>query len=143
MQTKHLCVLIHIRINGEVQVQLKMLKTTNIFLLSILRWCIFWGILFLLFMCYICLYYVVLSIHCNIMITCCERADLLVHLCVVFSYAFVTFPYGVPGHVWNLIVLITNLWLPLCFNKLDDYNKVYEDVSVWMLNKTVCFKSTQ
>ena len=54
-------------------------------------------------------------------------------VCCVFC-AFVTFPYGVPGHVWYLIVSITDRCLSLYFNKLDDNNKVYEDVYVWMLN---------
>ena len=40
------------------------------------------------------------------MVTCCENADLLVYLRVVFSCVFVTFPIGVLGHVGNLIVLI-------------------------------------
>ena len=38
------------------------------------------------------------------MITRWERADLLAFLCVVFSCVFVTFPFGVPGKVWYLIV---------------------------------------
>ena len=29
------------------------------------------------------------------LVTCWERADLLARLCVMFSCAFVTFPYGV------------------------------------------------
>ena len=47
------------------------------------------------------------------MITCWEKADLLDLLCVVFSCVFVTFPYGFPGRVWYLIVLIPDLCLPL------------------------------
>ena len=50
--------------------------------------------------------------------------------CVLCFCAFVTFPYGVPGQVWYFIVSITDLCLPLYCNKLDDYNKVYEDVYV-------------
>ena len=34
-----------------------------------------------------------------IVFTCCERTDLLGLLCVIFSCNFVTFPYGVLGHV--------------------------------------------
>ena len=38
-----------------------------------------------------------------------ERADLLALLCVEFSCIFVTFPYGVQGQVWYLIVLIPDV----------------------------------
>ena len=37
-------------------------------------------------------------------------------LCVVFSCVFVTVPYGVPGHVWYLIVSVPDVCLPLYFN---------------------------
>ena len=40
------------------------------------------------------------------MVTCWERADLLALLCGMFSCVFVTFPYGVLGQVWYLIVSI-------------------------------------
>ena len=63
--------------------------------------------------------------------------------CVLCFCAFVTFPYGVRGHVWYLILSIPDLCLPLYFNKLDDYNKVYEDEYAWMLKKSGCFESTQ
>ena len=39
-------------------------------------------------------------------------------LCVMFSCVFVTFPYGVPGQVRYLIVLIPDLCLVLYFSKL-------------------------
>ena len=38
-----------------------------------------------------------LSVHCSLLVTCCERANLLVLLYVMFSCAFITFPYGVLG----------------------------------------------
>ena len=53
----------------------------------------------------------VMSVYCNLVVTCWERADLLALLCVTFSCAFVTFPYGVLGHVWYLIVSIPDLCL--------------------------------
>ena len=59
---------------------------------------------------YLC--YAVLSVPCSLVIT---RAVLLTLLCVVFSCVFVTFPYGVPGQVWYLIVSIPDLCLPLNF----------------------------
>ena len=59
---------------------------------------------------YLC--YAVLSVPCSLVIT---MADLLTLLCVVFSCVLVTFPYGVPGQVWYLIVSIPDLCLPLNF----------------------------
>ena len=49
--------------------------------------------------------------------TCLERADLLVFMCVVFYCFIVTFPYGIPGQVWYLIVSIADLCLPFYFYK--------------------------
>ena len=43
-----------------------------------------------------------MSVPCNLVVTCCERAD----VCDVLLY-FVTFPYGVLGQVWYFIV-----WIP-------------------------------
>ena len=42
---------------------------------------------------HICLYYVVLSVPCSLVITCWERAGLFALLCVMFFYAFVTLPH--------------------------------------------------
>ena len=53
----------------------------------------------------VCLCYIVLSVHCSLVITCCERADLLALLCVMFSCVFVTFPYRVTGQY------IYKMWL--------------------------------
>ena len=36
-------------------------------------------------------------------------------LCVFFVCVFITFPYGVPGQLWYLIVSIHDLCLPLYF----------------------------
>ena len=52
-----------------------------------------------------------LSVHCSLVITCWERANLLAVLCVMFSCVVVTFPSGVLGQAWNLIVSIPNLCL--------------------------------
>ena len=53
----------------------------------------------------------VLSVHCSLVVTCWERADLLALLCVMFSILFVTFPCGVLGQVWYLIVSIPDICL--------------------------------
>ena len=60
---------------------------------------------------YVCLCYGVLSVPCNIVNTCWERADLLAFLCAVFSCVFVPFTYDVPGQVRYLIVSIPDLCL--------------------------------
>ena len=50
------------------------------------------------------------------MVTFWERADLLALLSVMFPCVFVTFPYGQPGQVCELIVSVSvsvaNLWRP-------------------------------
>ena len=43
------------------------------------------------------------------------KADQLALLCVVVSCVVVTFPCGVPGQAWYLIVSIPDLCFPLCF----------------------------
>ena len=96
-------------------VLLNMFKPSSIFLLTISRLCFFCGS-FLSFMIHVCLCYTVLSVPCSLVITCWEKADLLALLCVVFSYVFVSFPYGVPGQVLYLIVSISDLCLPLYFS---------------------------
>ena len=45
------------------------------------------------------------------MVTCWDRADPLALLCVMFSCAFVTFPYGVIGQVLYLILSISDFCL--------------------------------
>ena len=62
---------------------------------------------------HVCLCCTVLSASCSLVINCWERADLLDLLCVAF---FVTFPYGVPGLVWYLIVTMPDICLCLYFD---------------------------
>ena len=59
----------------------------------------------------ICVCHVFLSVHCSLVVTCWERADLLTILCVMFYCDFVTFPCGVLGQVWCLVVSISDLCL--------------------------------
>ena len=47
-----------------------------------------------------------LSVHCSLVVNCCERAGLLVLLCYVL---FVTFTRDVLGQVWYLIESIPDL----------------------------------
>ena len=55
--------------------------------------------------------YAFLSVHCSLVVTCREKASLLALLDVMFSCVFITFPCGVLGQVWYLIVSIPDLCL--------------------------------
>ena len=58
--------------------------------------------------CYLCFF---LSVRCSLVFTCWEKADLLALLCVMFYCDFVTFPCGVLGQVWYLIVSTPDICL--------------------------------
>ena len=67
-----------------------------------------------------------LSVQCSLAVTCWERAGLLALLCLIFC-VFVTFPCGVLGQVWYLIVLIPD-FSPLTLIGLKlDVNSVEPD----------------
>ena len=55
-----------------------------------------------------CVWHAFVSVHCWLMVTSWERADLLA-LVVMFYCVFVTFPCGIQGQVWYLIVSIPDL----------------------------------
>ena len=50
-----------------------------------------------------CVCHAFMSVHCCLVITCWERADLLALVCDVYC-DFVTFPFGILGLVWYLIL---------------------------------------
>ena len=50
-------------------------------------------------------------VHCSLVVTCLEMAYLLDFLYMLFYCAFVTFPCGVLGQVWCLIVSVPDLCL--------------------------------
>ena len=52
-----------------------------------------------------CVYYAFASVQCCLIVTLRERADLLTLICGVYC-DFVTFPCGILGQVWYLIVSI-------------------------------------
>ena len=54
-----------------------------------------------------CVFDAFASVHCCLVITCCERADLLALVCD--DCVFVTFPCGILSQVWYLIVSIPDL----------------------------------
>ena len=53
----------------------------------------------------------ILSVHCNLVVTCWKRTGVLALLYVMFSCVFVTFPCGILGQVLYLIVSIPDLCL--------------------------------
>ena len=55
-----------------------------------------------------CVCHAFASVHCYLVVTCWERADILALVCDVLL-CFVTFPCGILSQVWNLIVLISDL----------------------------------
>ena len=76
--------------------------------------------LLVLFVFHVC--YAVLSVPCSLVVTCLERANLLVLLYVMFSCVYVTFSYGVLGQEWYLIVLIPDLCiLPYSWVKVKKF----------------------
>ena len=56
------------------------------------------------------------SVYMCFVVTCWERADLLALVCGVY-YEFVTFPFGILGQVWYLIVSIPDLCTLTYFKK--------------------------
>ena len=62
------------------------------------------GISYVDHMCFLQLVFLMLSrLHCCLVVTCWERADLLALVGDVYC-TFVTFPCGILGQVWYLIV---------------------------------------
>ena len=60
-----------------------------------------------------CVWHSFLSVHCSIIVTCWERADLL---CAMFYCVFIAFLCGVLCQVWYLIVSIPDLCLLTYFD---------------------------
>ena len=55
-----------------------------------------------------CVCHAFASVHCCLVMTCWEKADLLALVCDVYC-VFVTFPFGIMGQVRYLIVSISDL----------------------------------
>ena len=64
-----------------------------------------------------CVSYAFVSVHCCLVATCWEGADLSALVCDVYC-VFVTFPCGIQGQVWYLIVSFPDLCLLSYFDKL-------------------------
>ena len=55
------------------------------------------------------------SVHCCLVVTCWDRADLLAPFGDVYCF-FVTFPCGILGQVWYLIVSFPDLFRLFSFH---------------------------
>ena len=78
-----------------------------------------------------------LYVHCSLVVTCCEMANLLVLLFVMFSCVFVTLPCGVLGQVGNLIIfmifafLLTSLLVHSKLYTIHDIMLLLRDKLIW------------
>ena len=74
--------------------------------------------------CYLCflLCHAFLSVHCSIVVTCWDRADLLTLFYVMFYCVFVTFPCVYLGQVWCVIVSIPDRCLHSYFIEQNHEN---------------------
>ena len=118
MQTKHLYILIHIRIRVRF-VPSNIFKPFSNYFWDHSKVVLFCGSILLCVFC-LCLCYTVLSVSFSHVITCFESTDLLA---LMFMMCFCTFLYGVLGKVWFLIVLIPALSL-LCGHLLKVNSKI-------------------
>ena len=65
-----------------------------------------------------------LSVLCSLVVTCLDKAGLLVLFYVMLSIVFVTFPCGVLVQVWYLIVSFPHLCLLTNFYSEDHKVKI-------------------
>ena len=65
-----------------------------------------------------CVSYAFASVHCCLVVTCWVRADLLALVGDVYFIFFVTFPCGILGQVWYLIVSFPDL---CCISYFDTW----------------------
>ena len=89
---------------------------------------LFW-ILLVIYVSFFC--HAVFSVHCSLVVTWWERADLLVLLYVMFSCFFVTFPCSVLGQMWFLIVSIPNICLFPHFEETWLHMNLYTEVILY------------
>ena len=118
MQIKHLCVLIHIWTSGEIDAQWNQFTALQESIFTDRSKAVL-----LLWIIYVmsCVCHPFASVHCCLVVTWRERADLLALVCDV-NCAFATFPYGILGQVWYLIVSIPD---PCCLAYFVD--------DIWLL----------
>ena len=73
-----------------------------------------------------CVCHALASVHCCLVVTCLERADHLAPVCDVYC-DFVTFPFGILGKVWYLIVSIPDL---CCLTYFETWTNYIEEIYI-------------
>ena len=125
MQTKYLCVLIHIWTKGEVGAPLNRFKPSS----KIFYWPFQGGTSFVDLLCFFCLLFAMhlyTSVYMCLVVTCRERGDLLALVCGVLLWVRY-FPIGILGQVWFLIVSIPDL-CPLTYFEIPPNTKRTNDM---------------
>ena len=92
---------------------------------------------FVLFMSCVC--HALASVHCCLVVTCWQRADLLTLVCD--DCVFVTFPCGSLGQVWYLIVSIPDLCC-LSYFEWDEHLPVQDEIQWFKIDTTLRELST-
>ena len=106
MQTKYLCVMIHIWIKGEVGGLNRFKPSSKIFYGPFQG-----GTSCVDLLCFFCLVFAMslcASVYMCFVVTCWERSDLLALVCGVLLWVC-HFPIGILGQVWDLIVSFPDL----------------------------------
>ena len=87
-----------------------------------------------------CVSHVFMSVHCCLVVTCWERADLLALVGDLYCI-FVTFPCGILGQVCYLIVSFSDLCFLSCFKLNMHGANRYLDCSLAFILKLAYLKS--
>ena len=95
--------------------------SSKIFLLTVSRRHFFCGSFFVFVS---CVSHAFASVPCCLMVTCWERTDLLALVGDVY-FIFLTFPCGIMGEVWYLIVSLPDLCLPSYFYRYHKIRKAF------------------
>ena len=78
--------------------------------------------------CYLCFTFAFIMMSC-LFLAALQSPALKRLLCVMFPCVFVTFPYGVFGQVWYLVVSIPDIYLLLYFPQTIDHDLSGEQLS--------------
>ena len=108
MQTKYLCVLIHIWTKGEIGAPLTSISPPVKYFTHRSKAVHLLWIFYVFFFCLLFAMPLYASVYMCLVVTCWERADLLALVCGVLLWVCY-FPIGILGQVWYLIVSIPDL----------------------------------
>ena len=100
--------LVTLLFKSAIRVRNTMKPSTNFLIDCSKKVLVLWILFVICVSCLSC--HIVLSVLCNLVVTCLEKTDLLTHMCVLVSCVYVTFPHGVLNQVWCLIFFIPGIW---------------------------------